>query len=311
MAGVGFVFAGQGSQYPGMGADLYSDFTCVREIFDMAEFKRPGIKEICFHAGSEMLNRTVNTQPCLFLVEVAVAAVLDENGIKADSAAGFSAGETAALCYCGVMDIEQAFDYTIIRAAAMDETACDVKGKMAAVLKTDADTIGDFCESIGDVWAVNFNCPGQTVISGRPESVDRVVSRIKACGGRAIELSVSGAFHSPLMKNAADKASGYLKCIELNEPVTPIYSNTNGERINKEDLPGIITEQICSPVFWEKTVRAMYRDGIRTFVEIGPGEVLSGLIRRMFPDTVTCSISDTAGLERFIETIGAKEKPYA
>ncbi len=298
MARIAFVFAGQGAQYPGMGADLYDACLKVRDIFDAAEKKLPGITRICFEGTKEELGRTINTQPCLFLTETAIASMLMDAGIKAERCAGFSAGEIASLHYSKVMDFDQAFDYTLFRARAMDEAAGQNKGKMAAVLKLAADDVIRICSDIGNVWPVNFNSPGQTVISGSPDSIERAIETVCAAGGKARLLDVSGAFHSPFMADAAKAAAAHLARIALNKPGIPVYLNISGEILTEKvnDMADRISGQISSPVMWEKTVRSMIRDGADTFVEIGPGEVLSGLIRRIDPAVDTMSTGDAAGI---------------
>ncbi len=300
MAGLGFVFSGQGSQYPGMGSDLYSEYHQVRKIYDEAEKMTPGVIKTCFGSDREELSKTINTQPCLFLFETAVAELLGDLGIRADASAGFSAGETAAARYSGVMDPVQAYDYAVFRAAVMDKAVSGREGRMAAVLKLSAEEVVSICDSVGDVWAVNHNCPGQTVVSGRKDSVEEVVMAVAHKGGRARMLDVSGAFHSPLMRDASKAAFGYLSRQSLHDPVIPMYLNISGEPVTAGDTAFFLSEQISSPVLWEKTVRNMIRDGIRIFLEAGPGEVLSGLIKRIDSDVEVISTNDTAGIRKAV-----------
>ncbi|MHB1484582.1 MAG: ACP S-malonyltransferase [Saccharofermentanales bacterium] len=296
----GFVFAGQGSQYQGMGKELSEYSPKAKEVFDTLDMIRPETSRQCFFASKEELSLTMNTQPCVFAVEMAIAAVLDEIGIRPDALAGFSLGEICALTYSGVFSLEEGFDFIIRRSAAMQKAAEAGNGKMAAVLKLDPAVIEGICRRYDRVWAVNYNSPGQTVISGIGESVDEVVKECVKLGGKAIMLSVSGAFHSPLMDNASCTLSEILSHKDRFSMKTPIYSNVTGEIAEEGKMKELIALQVKSPVLWSKTIESMHRDGIGLFIEIGPGKVLTGLIKKIIPDAIVANVEDVNSLNAAI-----------
>ncbi|MHB1453166.1 MAG: ACP S-malonyltransferase [Saccharofermentanales bacterium] len=300
MGKVAFVFAGQGSQAEGMGKDLYSGYSAVRSIFDRADAVRPGTADQCFNASLAELSVTVNTQPCLYVFESAIANLLGEYAITADALAGFSLGEVAALSSSGVFGFEDGLRFILLRSKAMESAASANPGKMAAILKLKPEEVEEICSSIGDVWAVNYNCPGQTVISGSPESVGAAATAVSARGGKSILLAVSGAFHSPYMIPAYEDLLSYLEANTPNNPDIPVYCNLTGEIVDSSLLVQLIASQVRSPVLWSKTIESMRRDGIDRFIEIGPGKVLSGLIRKIYPEASVSNIQDKAS---FIQTL--------
>ena len=225
MGKIAFVFAGQGAQYTGMGKELYDNFSSAKNVFDMAQRLRKGTKEQCFYALKEDLSITINTQPCLFAVCLACAEVLKENGITADGVAGFSLGEIPAVAFSGVMSYEQAFLFVIKRAEYMQECAEKNRGNMFAVLKLTAQKVIEICSEISGAYPVNFNCEGQTVVACDEKVSDTLCEKVTSAGGKAIKLSVSGAFHSPFMKDASEKIGQYLESISFNEAGIPVYSN--------------------------------------------------------------------------------------
>ena len=301
MGGLAFVFAGQGTQYTGMGKDFYENSPSSRNVFDILDRIRPGTSSQCFTASKEELSVTENTQPCVFAAEMAAVAALEEKNIRPDAVAGFSLGEISALTYSGLFSLEEWFEFIMKRGAAMNRAAESENGRMAAILRLDADVIRKICATRKKVWPVNYNCPGQTVISGIESSVSEVVEECRKLGGKGIFLSVNGAFHTPLMAEASDTIDTLLENKTFQTPRFPIYSNVTGEIMETGLLRQRIAEQVKSPVLWSKTIDSMRRDGITMFIEIGPGKVLSGLIRKNFPDAVIANVEDMPSLGNAVE----------
>lgn len=299
---IAFVFSGQGAQKPGMGKDLYDNYQKAREIFFIAEKVRPGIKQLCFEGSKEDLNITINTQPCVFTVDCAAALTLYQMGIKPDMVAGFSLGEIAALAFSGILSYEDAFKLVIKRAEFMhEETLNNKKGKgtMAAILGAKTEDIVSLTKKYETVEAVNFNCPGQIVVSGSDIEIELFAQEIKQQGAKVKMLAVSGAFHCSFMDGAADKMADYLKNVTVEKPKIPIYSNYTS-KIYEEDKVAIkenITKQINNAVKWEESVRNMIDNGAKTFIEVGEGKVLCGLISKIDQSVKVIHYSDILNSE--------------
>ncbi|MCL2248267.1 MAG: ACP S-malonyltransferase [Oscillospiraceae bacterium] len=281
MSKLAIVFAGQGAQAVGMGKDLYSNFESARKIYDLC----PEIRDIAFNGPKEDLDITINTQPAVFLTDLACAAVLTEKGIKADGVAGFSLGEVAAVSYAGLMTTEQAFEFVRNRAKAMQTCTEKNKGGMCAVLKLEVNAVEEICKKIPKTYPVNYNAPGQVVVAYDKSSEEELEKAIADAGGRCMKLAVSGAFHSPLMNEASEAMEKYLSNIEMAEPIMPVYSNLTAQVYTnpKEQL----AKQINSPVLWQQTIENMIKDGYDTFIEAGPGKTLTGLIKKINPSVKT------------------------
>ena len=303
MGKIAFVFAGQGTQTTGMGKDLYENSPDARAVFERLDLIRPGTSEQCFTATKEELSITENTQPCVFAVEMAAVAALEKNGIHPDAVAGFSLGEISALTYAGLFPLEECFRFILERGTAMNKAAGMQNGRMAAILKLKADEIEQICATQPLVWAVNYNSPEQTVISGIETSVQLVIDECQRRGGKGILLKVNAGFHSPLMEEASLLIEEWLKDCKFDAPLYPVYSNVTGEVMENNLLRQRITEHVKSPVLWEKTIHSMRRDGVELFVEIGPGKVLSGLIRKIFPEAVVTNVEDMESLGNTLEVI--------
>ena len=285
-----FVFPGQGSQFTGMCKDLYDAHQEAREICEKAN-KVLGFRltDIMFEGTAEDLKRTDVTQPAVFLHSVIASQLLTT--LRPDMVAGHSLGEYSALVACGALDFEDALVLVSKRAQAM-QRACEQRpGTMAAVLGLPDERVDEICQSDkedGIVVAANFNCPGQVVISGTVESVERICAVMKENGAkRALRLPVGGAFHSPLMAPAAEELRDAIMQTRFNQPFCPIYQNINAyPQTNPEKIRENLLLQLTSPVRWTQTVRNMIVDGATHFYEYGPGDVLKGLIRKINPDVI-------------------------
>lgn len=280
MGRVAFVFSGQGDQYPGMGKALYEKYPAAAAVFALCDRIRPGTAAQCFQGTEAELRETKNTQPCLFAMELAAAAVLLEQGIAPDAVAGFSLGEVVAATVAGAFDYETGFRLVCRRGELMQAEAEKFDTAMAAVVKLTPEQVQALCAEFPEVWPVNFNCPGQITVSGRADQMPDFSAAVRAAGGRAIPLKVKGAFHSPFMAEAARAFAGALAAADLRQPALPLYSNRTAAPYTA-DVAGLLSEQICSPVLWEALIRNMIADGVDTFIEIGPGSTLTNMIKKI------------------------------
>ena len=291
MGRVSFVFSGQGDQYPGMGKDLYERYPEAEKVFRLCDAIRPGTSEQCFSGTAEELKETANTQPCLFAMELAAAQVLLEKGICPDAVAGFSLGEVAAATVAGCFDLETGFRLVCKRGELMQAEAEKHDTAMAAVVKLSAEEVSSLCEKYEGLYPVNFNCPGQTTVSGLSSQMAAFSAEVKAAGGRALPLKVKGAFHSPFMAEAAKAFASELENAERRENTIPLYSNVTAEPYAGDPAP-ILAKQIESPVQWEKLIRNLITSGIDTFIEIGPGKTLTNMIRKIDTNVNAVSVFD-------------------
>ena len=279
-----FVFPGQGSQFSGMGKDLYENVPAVKELFEKAnEILGFRITDIMFSGTDEELKQTFVTQPAVFLHSVIMAKALGEE-FKPDMVAGHSLGEFSALVAAGALDFEDGLRLVAKRAAAMQK-ACEAQpSTMAAVLGLEDKVVEDICAQIdGVVVAANYNCPGQLVISGSIEAVDAACEQLKAAGARrALRLPVGGAFHSPLMEPAKVELQEAIEAAPFKAPVCPVYQNVDAKPYtDPEQIKANLIAQLTAPVRWTYIVQNMLADGADSFVELGPGAVLQGLIKKV------------------------------
>ena len=296
-----FLFAGQGAQSVGMGKDLYDNNAAAKAVFDMGEAIRPGSEAMCFEGPGEALTQTENTQPCLFLTDLACARALE----AADVAAGFSLGELPALAFAGVLSDDDAFRLVTLRGQKMSECAAKHPGSMVAALKLDNAKVEEVCAGFKNVYPVNYNCPGQLSCAGAVEELDAFVDAVKAAGGRAVKLAVSGAFHTPFMAETTQALAAKLETMQVNAPELTLYSNLTGEVYpsQKEQIIETVSKQASNSVRWEKTIRDMAADGVDTFIEVGAGTTLSGLVKRTLTDVRVFNVCDMATLEETVKNI--------
>lgn len=303
MSKVAFLFAGQGAQTVGMGKDIAEIIPTAGNIFSMGESLRTGISDICFGTGSctdnSLIGQTANTQPCLFLTDLAIAESFRAAGVIPTAVAGFSLGEIPAAAFAGVLDAEEAFRFVCLRGEVMAWQSGKHPGGMAAALKLPPETVEAVCADFTEVWPVNYNCPGQVSCAGSAAQLDDFCAAIKAAGGRAVKLPVSGAFHTPYMAAVEPVLRAALGGADIHAPTIPLYANLNAEPY-PTDRVGIIdclSRQVCSPVRWEATLRAMWEQGITTFVEVGAGKTLTGFVSRTLPEARALTVNDMTSFE--------------
>lgn len=304
MSKTAFIFPGQGSQYSGMGKELAETFAVARHLFEEADdalgFK---LSALCFSGSDADLKLTANTQPAILTASIAVLKVAQqETGLQADYVAGHSLGEYSALVCSGALTFADAVRTVRARGTFMQEAVPVGTGTMAAMLGVESDILEEICREAaqGDVVSpANFNSPGQIVIAGSVTAVTRAIEIAKARGFRkAMLLPVSAPFHCALMKPAADRLSAVLDTITVQEMAIPVIANADAAPNNsKERVKPLLVTQVCSPVLWEQSVHTMSTLGVTTFVELGPGKVLSGLVKRINKEALLANIEDVAGIK--------------
>lgn len=282
-----YVFPGQGSQFVGMGKDLYDRYDIARDMFHRAdEILGFSISGEMFEGSDESLKQTRVTQPAIFLHSVVMAAVMGDN-FRPDMVAGHSLGEFSALVANGTLDFESALKLVSQRALAMQK-ACELEpSTMAAILALDDSKVEEICASVnGIVVAANYNCPGQLVISGSVDAVNTACERMKEAGAkRALVLPVGGAFHSPLMEPARQELEAAIRNTTFNTPRCPVYQNVTASAVSDpEAIQQNLVAQLTAPVRWTQSVQSMVADGATEFIEVGPGKVLQGLVRKIAPE---------------------------
>ena len=296
MGKVAFVFSGQGAQHVGMGRELYENCPAAKAVFDVAESVRPGTIEQCFSGSEQELTRTENTQPCIYCVDLAAAAALKEAGVMPDMLAGFSIGELAALAFSEAISYEDGFRLVCKRGELMQSASDKVAAGMSAVLKLQDNAVQVLCAEFENVHPVNFNCDGQVVVAGVSEELALFMARVKASGGRAMQLKVGGGFHSPLMAKASEDFLEALVSFDIGYPQLPLYSNVTALPY-ENDTKELLAKQVCSPVMWKATILNMINSGADTFIEVGPGKTLTGLISRISSDVRVFNVEDNASVQ--------------
>jgi len=299
-----YVFPGQGSQWVGMGRDLYEDFEAAKTVFDQAdEALGFALPRLCFDGPEDELRQTVNAQPAIVTTSFACLEASREAGVTLPPArfvAGHSLGEYTALAAAGVLDFANIVSLARERGRLMHEAGQLTPGGMAAIIGLDETPLAELCAETGAQIA-NINCPGQIVISGAEENLNQAVELAKSRGAhRVIPLQVSGAFHTPLMQPAVDGMAKAIAELEFNDPTTPIIGNTTARPLTtaqavKEEL----LNQLCNCVQWQRSVEYMIADGVSAFIEIGPGKVLAGLVKRIDRNVKIFNIGDAESVRNF------------
>ncbi|MBW9153845.1 ACP S-malonyltransferase [Clostridium estertheticum] len=309
MSKIAFIFPGQGAQYIGMGKELFENIEECKNIFNIADKELNfELSKLCFEGEIEELNITENTQPAILTVSIAALMALQKHGIKCDVTAGLSLGEYSALVCSGAMDFKDAVKLVKKRGRFMQEAVPVGIGTMAAIIGLEASLVEESCneaKASGIVEIANLNCPGQIVIAGEIAAVELACEKAKEKGAkRAIVLSVSAPFHSSMLKPAAQKLEIELKNISFDDMTIPLMTNVNGDYVkNKDDIKDNLILQVMSSVLWETIIKRMIKDGVDTFVEIGPGKVLSGFVKKIDRKLKIVNIEDMDSLNKAVELL--------
>ncbi|MEO5360025.1 MAG: ACP S-malonyltransferase [Nitrospirota bacterium] len=300
-----FVFPGQGSQSVGMGLDFYEKFDEVRAVYkDASDALGYDISELCFNGPKDELNKTFRTQPCILTTSIAAFTVLKLKGFKPDVVAGHSLGEYSALVAAGVLQLKDAVVLTEKRGHFMQNAVAEGQGLMAAIIGLDRETVDRICmnSTSGYVSPANYNCPEQIVIAGEKSAVEEAIRLAKQEGAkRAVALAVSVPSHCTLMMSASEKLGEYMETIPFNKPDIPIVNNADAIVLGTVDkIKSSLVRQLNSPLLWEDSIRTIASMDVEVFVELGPGTVLSGLIKRIVSNVAIYAVADSTSLERFI-----------
>ncbi len=302
MGKIAFVFSGQGAQYVGMGKAFYDSIPAVKNLYDACEAFRAGTLEQSFTGDPENLKQTENTQPCLYLADVAAALALKENGIQPEGFAGFSLGEIPALALGGAYSLEDGFKIASIRGKAMAKASEGVNASMMAVVKIPSEQAEELAKPYDKIFPVNYNSPMQLVFSGDKEQLEAFGADVKAAKGRGLMLKVSGAFHSPYMTPAVEPFKEALNDFEVKLPELPVYANYTAAPY-EGDPKTLMLEQVNHPVQWTKLIRRMAEDGFDTFIETGVGTTLQKLITQILPDAKAYQVDSTESLQAVLEAL--------
>jgi [acyl-carrier-protein] S-malonyltransferase len=305
MTKIAFCFPGQGSFEVGMGRDIAAAVPEAKAVFERgSDASGLDLERLCFHAAPEELLDTAVQQPALVATSLAVLAAVRARGIEPDFVVGHSVGEFAALAAARSMTDEEAIALVRERGIAMAEVAAMHPGSMAAILGLEDEVVETLCRKILGVWPANYNCPGQIVVSGENSAVDECCERAQEEGARrAVKLKVSGAFHSPLVARAADRLRPAIERVRFQEPVAPFMSTVTARVESAQRMAPLLVDQLTAPVRFTQAATGLVREGVRTFVEVGPGNVLSGLVKRIDKSVKAVSVNDLAALDRLHEVI--------
>lgn len=308
---LGFLYAGQGAQHPGMGADLYEAYPAFRAVYDNAKVDFD-LKEVSFTDAAGVLNQTRYTQPCMVAFAAGLTTVLAQQGIRPAVAAGLSLGEYSALHAAGVFDAETAIELVAFRGKAMETAAAGRESAMMAVLNLDRDSLQAVCEEASDAGCVviaNYNCPGQLVIGGDKAAVEKAAALVKEKGARrCMPLKVSGPFHTPLMAPAGEALAKRFETVDFRPMEIPVLFNCLGDvKDDTQTIPELLVRQVQSSVYMEDTIRTLAAMGLDALVEIGPGKVLSGFVKKTVPELPVIAMetaADVAALPQRLAELG-------
>ncbi len=308
---LGFLYAGQGAQHPGMGADLYEAYPAFRAVYDNAKVDFD-LKEVSFTDAAGVLNQTRYTQPCMVAFAAGLTTVLAQQGIRPAVAAGLSLGEYSALHAAGVFDAETAIELVAFRGKAMETAAAGRESAMMAVLNLDRDSLQAVCEEASDAGCVviaNYNCPGQLVIGGDKAAVEKAAALAKEKGARrCMPLKVSGPFHTPLMAPAGEALAKRFETVDFRPMELPVLFNCLGDvKDDTQTIPELLVRQVQSSVYMEDTIRTLAAMGLDALVEIGPGKVLSGFVKKTVPELPVIAMetaADVAALPERLAELG-------
>ncbi len=302
---IAFCFPGQGSQSVGMGVAFAETSAAAAAVFEQASAAfGSDLLELCRTGPKERLDQTEITQPALTTASLACLAAVREAGIEGEVAIGHSAGEYAAIVAAGMLSVADAIRLTRARGEATAAAAARTPGSMAAIIGLDDDQVEALCAEIDGVWVANYNCPGQIVVSGTDSAVEQLLESATAAGARrALKLAVSGAFHSPLTAAAADDLRPALEAVTFSSPTSAFFSTVTCQQEDSTGLVEILTDQLGAPVRFTQAIRALAADGVTHCIEVGPGGVLAGLIRRIDRNLTTLAIADPEGLTKAREVL--------
>jgi [acyl-carrier-protein] S-malonyltransferase len=302
---IAFCFPGQGSLEEGMGRDIALAVPEAMEVYRVgSEASGLDLRRLCFEAPLHELVQTDVQQPALVATSLAVLAALRARGLAPDYVVGHSVGEFAAIAAANSIDTGEAIGLVRERGLAMAEAARESDGTMAAILGLDDEVVEQLCEQIEGVWPANYNCPGQIVVSGEEEAVKELIGKASLLGAkRTVHLKVSGAFHSPLVAKAAERLKPAVDKVRFADPVAPFMSTVTAKIEPAQRMAGLLVEQVTAPVKFTQAAHGLVKEGVKTFVEVGPGNVLSGLVRRIDRGVKAVSVSNLSGLKKVEESI--------
>jgi [acyl-carrier-protein] S-malonyltransferase len=305
MSKIAFCFPGQGSLERGMGREIAEAVPEAMEVYRVgSEASGLDLARLCFESPIEELVQTEVQQPALVATSLAVLAALRARGIAPDYVVGHSVGEFAAIAAANSLDTGEAIGLVRERGLAMAEAARESDGTMAAILGLDDAVVEELCAQIEGVWPANYNCPGQIVVSGEEDAVDELIGKANALGARrTVKLKVSGAFHSPLVAKAAEILRPAVERVRFHDPVAPFMSTVTARIEPAQRMAGLLVEQVTAPVKFTQAARGLIKDGAKTFVEVGPSNVLSGLLKRIDKTVKAVSVNNLAGLKKVEESI--------